>query len=110
MATIRQVSTPSGLSIDSDCNYVLPTDHGLPGWRVDALLGQGKVERHGQKFTVFWPTPMTTPQVSRRHRNSMRASSPRFAEERMPAGDGSNVDPTLCPRRREGPPDPSRLS
>jgi len=44
MATIPQVSKQSGLSIDSDGNYVLPSDHRLPGWTVDALLEQGKVE------------------------------------------------------------------
>jgi hypothetical protein len=44
MATIPQVPNQSGLTTDSDGNYILPADHRLPGWTVDALLDQGKVD------------------------------------------------------------------
>lgn len=44
MATIPQTSKQSSITIDSDGNYVLPIGHRMPGWTVDALLEDGKVE------------------------------------------------------------------
>jgi hypothetical protein len=44
MATTPQVSKQPGLPVDSEGNYILPKDHKLLGWTVDALLEEGKVE------------------------------------------------------------------
>ena len=44
MATIPQVSKASPITVDSEDNYVLPKGHRMPGWTVDALLEDGKVE------------------------------------------------------------------
>ena len=42
MATAPQVTKKLGL--DSDGSYILPSDHRLPGWTIEALLAEGKVE------------------------------------------------------------------
>jgi len=44
MATIPQSSKQPGIAVDSDGNYILPEDHKMPGWTVDALLEEGKVD------------------------------------------------------------------
>jgi len=44
MATIPRVSKESSVTVDSDGNYILPKGHRIPGWTVDALLDEGKVE------------------------------------------------------------------
>lgn len=44
MATIPRVSKQAGLTVDDGGNYVLPENHKMPGWTVDALLEEGKVE------------------------------------------------------------------
>jgi hypothetical protein len=44
MASSPQVSKQSGLSVDRDGNYVAPKGYRMPGWTVDALLEEGKVE------------------------------------------------------------------
>ena len=50
MATAPQIAKQSGLELDIDGNDIIPADHKLPGWTVNALLDQGKVEEARAEF------------------------------------------------------------
>jgi hypothetical protein len=43
MATIPQVSKQT-VEMDEDGNYILPDDPSMPGWSVNVLVAEGKME------------------------------------------------------------------